>query len=313
MHERLTFRGTPYAPALDEAARLLDPAAGTPTDDVVLEPESVPILLALLALGAVRRVRTAMDPDAEPWLRALILGRYVAWTGDLHFAAPAWARLRPDLDRIDADTVGRPEEVVLRAASLQAIANLATDLGDPQAAARIHAPARTARANVLELLADGTPALRDLAAAAGFGADVPAHDGTVPALPADVPGAAAVVLHCAHGVLGLDPDATRHRLRLRPVVPVAGSLGVTGIGFGDALVELDVENRNGAVVMRLDQVAGALPITALLEPVVTGVVVAARVDGQTADLAVRPAGAGCIVPVQLALDAPRRLELDLES
>jgi hypothetical protein len=310
VHERLTVRGVPDGPALDEAARLLDDVG------VVLEPASIPALLALLALGDAGRVRDALAGDAEPWLLAFMLGRFVAWTGNLHFAAPMWARVRGSIDSPDPDPAQHDAAgLVLRAGALQAIANLATDLGDPQAAARVHSRVRVARSAALDQVAGAGPALRNVAAAAGFGADLPVAtlNAEPVGLPTDVDTASAVVLHCAHALLGLDPDATRHRLRLRPHVPRTGVLHVTGIRFGDALVDLEVEAGDGRVVIRLDQVAGALPVTALLEPVVAAPVRAARVDGTPAELAARQNGEFFIVPVQLALDAPRHLELELES
>jgi hypothetical protein len=267
-------------------------------------------LLALLACGRPTQVqqllRTA-DADAEPRLRAAVLGRYLAWTGDIRTASALWPPVRESLDAIAA--VRRPSsaELILTAGALAAAERAATDLGDPQSAGR----ARTAARGLDPDIAAAWPGLagnhRILASALGL--TPPAEQGCSDVAPPLEPG--TLILHFAHCVLGLEPDASRHRLRLRPP---ARPLSVRDIPFGDGTVWLDVDAEpDGTISFRLEQDSGAIPITVLLEPVFADQPAGAEVDGAPAALVPRQTAAGVLLPVQLVLDAPRVLTVRMHE
>jgi hypothetical protein len=239
--------------------------------------------LAALAGGRFDRVRTVITTlaarPAAPELPALplIVARYAAWTGDLTTVAASWAAVRAALEVVLADERHR----TLRAQTCTELQRTATDIGDPLLAASLH---RSARAG---------------------GLDPGAHP--------ESDRAAAVVLDFVHGRLGAEPDAARHRLGLRPDLVTAGVVHVRNIRFGDATVALDCrwDDERRRLSCRVEQDAGAIPVTALLEPIVAGAVHTTRVDGRPAALAPRPHDRGTIVPVQLVLDDSRRLDIEL--
>jgi hypothetical protein len=148
----------------------------------------------------------------------------------------------------------------------------------------------------------------------------PAPDAGAPAVPTAADGsgldpraAARSVLDFCLGTLGLDPDATRHRLRLRPRLTADDDvLEVRGIGFADGTVALHCRLEPGRLTCRLIQDSGAIPVTVLLEPVLPARFRRAEVDGTPADLEPRQAGGDTILPVQLVLDAERTLVVDLQ-
>lgn len=228
--------------------------------------------LALLAAGRFERVRDALRAGPATDALPLVLARYVAWTGDLRTAAGLWEKARSAMDTLLAGG-----DDALKLATCAELASTATDLGDPQLAARLHGTARK---------------LRDA--------------GTVGISAA---GDADVVHRFVHVALGAEPDATRHRLRLRP--RVGGGLEVRQVRFGDGSVSLRVEVSGRGVSCVVEQDAGAIPATVLLEPVVAGSLVSATVDGKPAELAPRSHEGGTLVPVQLVLDEARTLELEL--
>jgi hypothetical protein len=118
----------------------------------------------------------------------------------------------------------------------------------------------------------------------------------------------------AAGILGIDPDAERGRLRLRLHVPAAWlRWGAENIRIGDAAVGLRIERSAARIAITAEQSSGALPLTLILEPTVHAPVEQCFVDGQPADLALRPLPDRVIVPVQLALDAPRELRIELAT
>jgi hypothetical protein len=305
-----------------------------------LDAPSVPALLALLAAGRFDRVRpviAAAGPLVAPTALAVVLGRYVAWTGDLHFAAALWQRMSGALDTIAPG--GDDVATVVTAGALLNIERLASDVGDPRTAARAHAALRDAMLRLRQRIREsdaayGGAALRLLAAAVGcdeppgdtpaaLGGSAPAADpraGYAPAAAGDAapfPDAvldpAALVLETVHARLGLDADATRHRLRLRPVLPGTGAIVIRSIGIGDATISLEVEVAEDRIRIELEQDSGALPVTALLEPAVIGAVRSASVDGRPASLTPRPWADRLLVPVQLVLDARRTLVLELDA
>jgi len=124
---------------------------------------------------------------------------------------------------------------------------------------------------------------------------------------------AMAIAPLVYGLLGAEPDAPKGRLRLRPQLPDAWNrLEVRDLRMGDASVRLHWERDGSMVRFAIEQEEGAVPIRLILEPVALGKVVAARIDGTDAELDARPFGGGLVVPVQVALDTERIIELEVE-
>jgi hypothetical protein len=332
----------PAGPGRD-LARAIEALASA---EVRLDPPSLPLLLALLACGRVDRVRPLLIAPAPTPILPVILDRYIAWSGDLYVAAAAWQQARDSLTGLTAAAPGMAADsaTVLAAAGLAALQRTAADLGDARLAAALRQRAHTARATLADrplapeaaelaamlgwaplaaVTAHGlgtAPRERPAPRARGAHRDRPAPGGGAAAVPTAADGsgldphaAARSVLDFCLGTLGLDPDATRHRLRLRPRLTADDDvLEVRGIGFADGTVALHCRLEPGRLTCRLIQDSGAIPVTVLLEPVLPARFRRAEVDGTPADLEPRQAGGDTILPVQLVLDAERTLVVDLQ-
>lgn len=236
----------------------------------------------------IRGLGPAVTDWAEPglggqWLP--LIARYLAWTGDLAAVRSWWPVVR------------EPGSVTGSAA--HQLAAVAEDLGDARAAA----------------------ALRRLLRSDGATDRVSTRHG-------------GVIHRVVHELLGVEPDASRGRLVLRPRPNAGGRLDVRGLAVGSASVDAAWQTSAARFHLEVRQSRGAAPLQLVLEPEVEGrAVVGVRVDGRPAELdieQVRPAvhgveGAGRFtggapgtvmalwrVPVQLALDLPRRLDVDVE-
>lgn len=289
--------------------------------------------LASLAVGRFQDERVLLQ-RAAPAVLPLLAARHVAWTGDLASAAAAWPQVRDATDRLIAIEPDSDLHALVLLATCTELQRTAADLGDPQLAARLHGRARTAQAAVQRRALTGRA--RSLAAALALRPpeddamsqenamsqeSVASLDQAAPQTAAafadDVVAGGLAILEFVHGVLGIEPDAPRQRLRLRPrLFTLPDGVHVRGVRFGDGSVCLrahrTVEDGLETVTIHIEQTAGALPVTVLLEPVVAGTVVAARVDTRPAELSPRPGGDMVIVPVQLVLDGRRTLELDTQ-
>jgi hypothetical protein len=138
----------------------------------------------------------------------------------------------------------------------------------------------------------------------------PAHFGVA----GDDPAATAlVVLTLVHGVLGLEPDAARHRIRIAPRLSPLGEFAAVGIPCGDTQLSVRVRHEERGFTIGIAQESGAIPLTAVLEPWLVGRLANTWVDGRRADLDARPHGDGMLVGVQLVLDEERTLTLEREA
>lgn len=236
-------------------------------------------------------LRTAAPSPVLP----LFVARYVRWSGDLQSAAAVWSQVMASLEPAFTERL----DPSLRRASLTAIAPTATDLGDAVLAARLLALAR--QIGPAEI--DG-PARADAR-----------HD-------------VQLVSDVALETLGIDPDAARGRLRLRPRLDEIDELAARNIRFADGSVSIRAVRERDLLTIRVEQDAGSIPITLLLEPFVRGTG-PTTVDGQPADLVPQSVGAtpphpssrpeqragpagpgaatGTVIPVQLVLDDVRTL------
>jgi hypothetical protein len=328
---------------VDAGARLHDAVQRLAGAELDVSAAALPRVLACLACGRADRVRALLrDPapvaallrqPASVAALPLVLARYVAWTGDLVGSAAAWDAVRT-LVADDAAPTGDDAEALLMAAGAAELHHTARDLGDALLAARLRAVHQLAlveldsrRTRGLQPAARALDALLGTAATSGAHADALTRTGASPEADADAPAmaagavdgsgdddaAAATVLRMGHGLLGLGPDAPRHRLLLRPRLPHgARDLAARNIAVGDDLVAVTVRCEPGLLTCRLEQDAGPIPMTALLEPYLPARPLRARIDGRPAELTPRLVGRDFVLPVQLVLDHARLLEVELE-
>jgi hypothetical protein len=255
---------------------------------VITEPAALADGFARAAAGIAR-----LDPSADVLLAELATGRtqrtrahlradnveprvaarYCAWTADIATITAIWPALRERVIALMRDTA-----VPGRALMCAELERTATDVGDAQLAAELHRCARTATGEQRHIMNDDPRTILDI----------------------------------VHDVVGAEPDAVRGRLRLRPRLPVgARSLALHGLAFADGDVSLRVRRDDDGIVCNVEQDAGALPFTVLLEPYIDGDVRATRIDGLPARLDTRALDDGRVVPVQLVLEQQRTLEIDL--
>lgn len=254
----------------DIGVALAQAVAGVTAGPLRIDTGALPQASARLACGDFESVRDLLrDAVPDPAL-PLMLARYIRWTGDLQSAAGIWPRVLTALEHVlapDADPVLQQHTAAL-------LQGTATDLGDAHLAARLHRHARNAAAT--------------FAVEKGRDPDVD------------------VVCDVAHHLLGIEPDASRGRLRLRPRLGAYAALDARHIRFADGSVTLTAAHEGSTVQYRVEQVEGSIPITLLLEPFVEQPR-AAEVDGRPAGLVPQTVNGGIIVPVQLVLDDVRML------
>jgi hypothetical protein len=237
--------------------------------DIAITPGDLALLDARLACGDFEAVLAVLRTDGRAAALPLFLARYVRWSGDLHSAADIWPHVLAALSL----TLEDEHNIALRRAVCTELAPVATDLGEVQLAARLHGIARAL---------DACP------------------------LPGDADADTVMVGDVAFNTIGIDPDAARGRLRLRPRLDLLNELHVRRIRFGDGSVSLLAERRDAALSIHVEQDTGSIPITVLLEPFLTEPG-SAMVDGRPAELIPRSVDGGLILPVQLVLDERRTL------
>lgn len=117
------------------------------------------------------------------------------------------------------------------------------------------------------------------------------------------------IVHFACGMLGFRPDAARGRLRLRPRLPDAWTFArIENLRIGDALISLRYDRTPRVVRFQIEQIAGAIPVRLIFEPIVRGRIETAAVDGVPADLNFIVMADEVMAPVQIMLDAVRVVE-----
>ncbi len=255
------------------------------------------IALAALAVGEAgpaRRLLAAPGPPAEDLeadeRRLRVAAGYLAWTGDVAGLRAEWARVRESAERCLA--AGWRAQCARGLAELRVVAE---EVGDAELGARLEA-----------------------AVGASWSGRVGADGGEKPDADADGDGdeglrSAALVEAVVYGILGVEADAPRGRLTLRPRFPRAWeACGVRNLRVGAAVVELEYGREAGVHVFTLRQVGGGAPLRVILEPELGGSgLERSRVDGQPAELDALAVEGRLRVPVQLVLDHERRLELEI--
>ncbi|HEX7088534.1 MAG TPA: hypothetical protein VF192_00265 [Longimicrobiales bacterium] len=218
----------------------------------------------------------------------LLAAAYAAWTADL----ATLGGNAPD------DGVHRPS-ALLPGAAPDPLLDCARESLTAYAAGRSEAAFEHWRRCIQRLVAEGAER-REVAPADRLTAD------SGPAV-----AAANVIIPLVYGLLGAEPDALRHRLRLRFQPPAAWDrLHVERLRMGDAEVSLRYHREGARHTLRVEQTRGAAPLRLVLEPLLPARrLAAARVDGQDARLDARPAGERLLVPIQLVLDHERSLEI----
>ncbi|MGH7482253.1 MAG: hypothetical protein ACRELV_08865, partial [Longimicrobiales bacterium] len=285
--------------------------------------------LAALACGErgpARRLLRAtgfLDAAGSPGL-VLAVG-YLAWTGDPTPIKDVWpdilraARtlLAPALgpDSGSPDPGERAEAHSRTAAVLEALEATAESLGDGPSAAEL----RALRVDVAGRWVAGPPASAGPTAPEDTQrepTDLSAPEDTQRE-PTDLSALASrAVLDLVEHVLGAEPDAMRHRLRLAPCLPDGWRrLDVERLAVGDAAValrvEVEAEDETGVSVrLELEQTSGAIPLTAALEPRVPGTELReVNVDGHAARLEPVREGRFVVAPFQVVLDHARHILL----
>lgn len=301
----------------------------TPRPRLVAFERAALAAYAALAIGAHDQARTriaALAAERAGLVIAWLIGRYFAYTGDpeaTRWLPPAVEALRIAATLDDgAASQHRDPLLAIVARELIAPAEAAGDAGTAGIVRRLAGGAAPGRSVdiVLTRLADvsaaqGDRSPRDTLASLLDGrtaAAVPAWEEIARSEDASERDW-LIPLLCA-GVLGIDPDSDRGRLRTRLHVPATWQDWRAGnIRIGDAAVDLRVARDRSTVTITADQTTGALPLTLILEPVVHAPVRACFVDGHPADLALRASADQVVVPVQLALDALRTLTIELDD
>lgn len=305
--------------------------------------------IAALAAGNFRAAGNVIDllrdRDSASDGRAtasflLLCASHLAWTGDIPFLRARWPSFLAGLRFLQSASPPDADETSLTGV-LHELAIAAEAIGEraTAAATRVGAVIAGARPTATGPAADLTPVLRRLGAAGAALAEGRADEGfrlwreevdrgfllakgAWPPGPndgatsgdgcLDHPASAARVIGVlVYGILGVEADATRHRLRLRPRLPATWDrLAVTNLALGDAAVDLDYARDGDRHVFTLEQTRGAVPIRAILEATLPARdLLQAAVDGAPARLDPRPAGDRVLVPVQFTLDTRRTLTL----
>jgi hypothetical protein len=125
---------------------------------------------------------------------------------------------------------------------------------------------------------------------------------------------AELLLTLVHGMLGLVVDAPVGRIRLAPRLPGhLRTFGVRGLAVGTARLRLDYESSGRVRRFTVSPEEASVPPLLILEPTIRGRARSARIDGKPADLDVHAVGDFSVVPVQLPVEGPRVLEVEVEA
>lgn len=247
------------------------PGFFTPTGEIPAADRRLPVGLASLAIGDRDFTLALMDKLAgEDFL--ILAARYCLWSGALHV-------IRQQLPRID--------ETASRCLPFAELHELAIALESAGAAAESAAVRQRAAQATRRYLPDWEN-----------------EDCNI--LPAGNP--ADTVNVFMHTLLGIAPDAPRKRLRLRPCLPDwMDKLRIHNLHLGDATITLHFQRTPSEVRYSIEQVAGAMPVRLVFEPVFTHPLNTVFVDDVAADLQMQVSGSRVVAPLQVMLDHERVL------
>jgi hypothetical protein len=246
----------------------------------------------LLFLGRHQGPGGGGEPGATvPYLA--LAGEYHAWTGDTASMGAEWPRLMAAWDRVGE----LPEQAVV-----DGLVHVAEALGER---ATVTGARGQGRSGVVGSggRGEGQGQGRGLGVEPGLGQGLGRGLGMAP-----------TGLGRLRRLLGVEPDAVRGRLTLRPRPPAEWEhFQVQGLAMGDAAFSLAYRRTGSLHRHTVRQDRGPVPATLILELEIPGPLRAARVDGVSAQLAaVEGAHRGAWrVPVQLTLDHERVVELEV--
>lgn len=260
----------------------------------------------------------------------LIAARHHAWTGDAALLGALWPALKLAFgrltDRAARSTLGDYESG-LAADAVRELSAAAGDVGEMVFAAELAAAAKVP-VTLPGRPASGTDEAGHARRPVGATVALPFLDAAVPATllqdaealwtyatggTTDCVSAGRAVVGFVGGLMGVGPDATRNRLRLRPAIPETWNrLAVRHLRVGRAAVTMDYDRTGARHCFRIEQSAGAVPLTLIFEPALPGSLRSAAVDGRAAVLDPRRFGDRQIVPVQLVLDDVRTVVLEMD-
>ena len=265
-------------------AAVLD-AAATPIS------EAVAVGLDALAVGdflSARQVLAHLDHNTaaehDGGLYLLLIARYFAATGDIDRVRAGWPRVKARLAEAD-----------MSAQLLRELADTASSIGE-----------RGDQAELLEAAQQnpiGDPTLDRYARPAR--SDVPA-DARGFAFPENA------IRAVAHDLIGFTPDASKHRVELRPTIPPDWStLEVDNLRCGDGTLGLRYRRAGEKHTYRLIPGLGPVPFRVVFEPRVRAERISSvRLDDHPASLDLRKVGEAWACPVQIDLDADRMITID---
>lgn len=260
--------------------------------------------LTLLALGDHAGARGILQNFGNRALSAsqlplylLLAARYAAWTADFDLMYSQWPHVVAAAGRRFADGVA-PEPLARLAA--RELADAAASLGDD-----------TARANFTSFATQGSTHVKHESAGDEFAllfADRSADRIANVRRNAEC-ASPYTFASFAYGLVGIEPDAPKNRIRIAPAVPREwDSLELTNVALGDARIDLRYQRTADQHTFRIAQSAGAIPVRAVFEPLIAASPIEQiLLDGQPAKLNIVAGAGGVSTPVQLDLDYERVL------
>jgi hypothetical protein len=292
---------------------LAEPSERDPNNPVTLVTSaSVQLALACLAVGDFPAARAVLeflgatqDPQgrvpssfttsgcaeyahpADTLLYLLLSARYFAWSGDLAFLRSNWNRVQQAVHGGDPNAVGR--NTVFRE-----LADVAREIG----AAGIHVTTNASSSDDWSFLRPWTSW----------------SESGLPARATSLPSAARPIASLVFGMLGVEPDAARGRLRLRPVLPRDWpELSLERLRMGEAHIDFRYQQNQDELQFSFNQVAGTVPMRVIFEPLIAASRIAGiTVDGRPAALHLERQGERWSCPLQVVLDHERRICFSIE-
>jgi hypothetical protein len=266
-----------------------------------------------VARAMIGRLRTS------PADYLIALAHYFAWSGDAPFVGMEWDHVQAAVHELLR--TGPNGEPALWAEALSRIAAVARDVGQTAVAADLDTVIRRERvAHAAALRGTHWLSVADHPATAAWlhfvhGEDVRGLrrlENAVARARYDLTDPARILVPVCLGLLGIEPDATRGRIRIRPRLPDAWSfLDVRGIPIGDAAVAMRWQHQRGRHVFTFRQERGPVPLRLIFEPLLPPAArLTATVDRVPAALDAVPHHGRMIVPMQVALDADRVITLE---
>jgi hypothetical protein len=259
--------------------------------------------MASLALGDFAAVRAGLaflgepahriQPETTPLYLALI-ARYLAATADLDYVRAEWPRVLAAADlygSILSDSQTTAYDAGIWASAFQDLAIAAEGVGQREDQSRFRNEAQPGRERLDGLL----PWLDRVA-----GAEL-TDDWGVRAIPRFV-----------FGLLGLEQDAPRNRVTLRPAIPYDWQfLTVDNLRVGEASFSVRYTRTGEQHTFELAPTSGSVPLRLIFEPRIRADrIERVLIDGRPAVLDVRRSDDRLVCPMQVELDSERSVMIE---